>query len=189
MTHAAALDKVKKQFEEEGFVHIPGHRFMQFLIFFGASIDDLYEIEEGEIHDEVSLDREPTMKFRQVCFHRVLLEDKDDEVDLVDSLPAHPRHHRRRSSLMGLISSGMRRFKKSLIAPADCESVTSLSKEEICSDQGAKVFFQRSGARTWSLPPNSYSLSSVPGAYAKLMDFFNPSIHDDQNGTLNGEKI
>jgi hypothetical protein len=68
---------------------------------------------------------------------------------------------------------------------AGCESVTSLSDKEICSTEGAKVYFERSGVRKWSLPPLAYIDSTVPEAIAKVMEFLQPTNHDDQENTVN----
>eukprot|EP00956_Cyclotella_meneghiniana_P039388 scaffold170964_cov126-Cyclotella_meneghiniana.AAC.3 len=58
----------------------------------------------------------------------------------------------------------------SRISLASCESVTNLSDTEICSDTGAKVYFERSGPRKWNMPPFEYANSSVPDAIACILD-------------------
>lgn len=80
--------------------------------------------------------------------------------------------------------------RKSEVSLSECESVTSLSDTEICSDAGAKVYFERSGLRRWNMPPFEYANSSVPDAIARILDHLQPDMHDDQGGTINtGSKI
>ncbi len=111
------------------------------------------------VHDTVEIDREPTMYFRQVAFHRVLMIGKDD--------------HGEQGEYQQSTSSELH--------PANCEAVTQISSKEICSDEGANVFFERSGTRNWSMAPDTYSKSSIPTAMAKIIDFLNPKIHHYQS--------
>eukprot|EP00959_Pyramimonas_sp_CCMP1952_P096456 2016177-Pyramimonas_sp.AAC.1 len=169
------LAKFKRNFEDKGFVHIPGHQYYALLLHFGALPRDLQKIEDGRIHKHVGQDREETMSFRQIAFHRVLLTEIEDEArveadeEKAASLP-----------IRGLI------MKNRDLSLAGCESVTSLSDTEICSDAGAKVYFERSGPRRWNMPPFEYANSSlVPGAIARILDHLQLDMHDDQGGTIN----
>ena len=73
------LANFKRDLEDKGFVHIPGHQYYALLLHFGALPRDLQKIEDGHIHKHVGQDREETMAFRQVAFHRVLLTETDNE--------------------------------------------------------------------------------------------------------------
>lgn len=78
------LRKFKRDLEDKGFVHIPGHQFYMQLLHFGAHHGDLQKIEDGHIHKHVGQDREETMSFRQIAFHRVLMtqtEGQEAETD------------------------------------------------------------------------------------------------------------
>ena len=217
------LEDFKHLLEEAGYVYIEGHYMFGMLLYFGAQVQDLQALQDGTIHEHVGVDREPTMKFWQIAFHRVLLE-KDGELTCGKKTPQFEfgdflDFKGRQSSLAksqssaslasiiedanigcdlsdsessnedkgGIPCRGLQRSNSS-VSLASCESVTNLSAKEICSDEGANVYFERSGKREWNLPPLDYIGSSVPEALARLMDFFQPESHDDQDGTLNGKK-
>lgn len=52
--------------------------------------------------------------------------------------------------------------------PANYRAITQIAPKEIASDNGARVYFKRSGTREWHLPPAIYKDSSVPTALANL---------------------
>ena len=51
---------------------------------------------------------------------------------------------------------------------ADGPAVTQIDEGEIASDQGARISTKRSGIKTWNMPPESYALSSIPGALSRV---------------------
>ena len=195
------LNKYKDDLEEKGFIHIPGHQFYAILIDFGAAPADLDRLEEGNVHKHVMRDREESMSFRQVSFHRVLLneivaEEEEDDVKS-SSVPAGLIDTDDDASSIGLglglsgnsLSSSQtqtplpaRRRPSLALALARAESVTNLSTKEIVSETGG---VKRSGIRNWNLPPFEYVESTVPEAIARILDFLQPREHDDQNNTLN----
>ena len=65
---------------------------------------------------------------------------------------------------------------------ANGPAVTQIDEGEIASDQGARISTKRSGIKTWNMPPESYALSSIPGALSRvnsiIMDFNKP--HEPQ---------
>ena len=73
------LANFKRDLEDRGFVHIPGHQYYALLLHFGALPCDLQKIEDGCIHKHVGQDREEAMSFRQIAFHRVILTETDEE--------------------------------------------------------------------------------------------------------------
>jgi len=208
------LRKLKRDLKEKGFVHIPGHQFYVLLLQCGAQQEDLQKIEEGRIHKLVEQDREDTMSFRQIAFHRVLMTQTEaqevetrEELDNPIGLPIEFCDDSLLRSSINLSSHTLvsivetdsvgeeEEEKKSdedasvggrsVVSVAGCESVTCLSNTEICSDVGAKVYFERSGPRRWNMPPFEYANSSVPEAIAYILDYLQPEKHDDQDGTMN----
>lgn len=212
------LANFKRDLEDKGFVHIPCHLYYALLLHFGALPRDLQKIEDGRIHKHVGQDREETMAFRQIAFHRVVLTETDNEAqDEADGevnsphvgLYLKPMDNTSNHTLSSIFETdsdssddeekkdgdeeksastipvrGLVR-KNSRLSLAGCESVTSLSDTEICSDAGAKVYFERSGPRRWNMPPFEYANSSVPDAIARILDHLQPDMHDDQEGTIN----
>lgn len=196
------LEYLKIQLEgKKSFVHIPGDKYRALLVHFGAAVEDLRTLESGRIHDQVLTDREKTMSFRQIAFHRVLLKeecaccdafknekqetpfgrvpsmgslsddtDSVEEASLSSSPSTSPVSNRR-----GLLSK-----QPSRLSVANCEAVTQISGNEICSKSGANVYFERSGTRKWNMPPEEYSASSIPMAMAKINDFLQPAVHHHQ---------
>eukprot|EP00984_Skeletonema_dohrnii_P028600 scaffold18653_cov142-Skeletonema_dohrnii-CCMP3373.AAC.2 len=174
-------------------------------------------MEEGRIHKNVEPDREETMSFRQVAFHRVLMsqteaqeadtnETLNDPIGLSIDVRDGDINMRQSFTAMNLSSHSLAsifesdseedeeseedasvtgRTVVSRFSLARCESVTSLSDTEICSDAGAKVYFERSGPRRWNMPPFQYANSSMPEAIALILDYLQPEKHNDQNGTIN----
>ncbi len=194
------LNKYLDDLEEKGFTHIPGHQFYELLIHFGAAPADLDRLEEGNVHKHVMRDREESMSFRQVSFHRVLLneivaEEEEDDVES-SSVPGLTDEDTvlddARSSIgLGLSGNSLSscsqttlptRRRPSFLTLARAESVTNLSSKEIVSETGG---VKRSGIRKWNLPPFEYVESTVPEAIARILDFLQPREHDDQNNTLN----
>ena len=51
---------------------------------------------------------------------------------------------------------------------AEYRAITQIAPDEITSDDGARVYFKRSGTREWHLPPPSYKDGSLPTALANL---------------------
>ena len=188
------LNKCKDDLEEKGFTHISGHEFHALLINFGAAPADLDRLEKGNIHKHVMRDGEESMSFRQISFHRVLLNEIEAEVEeekkedgaKSSSVPGltdtdHLYHHtvdKLRLSNHSLKRSG------SMLSLARSESVTNLSDLEIYSETGG---VERSGIRKWNLPPFEYVESTVPGAITRILDILQPREHDGQNNTLNTE--
>jgi len=149
-----AVQFIKKELEEKHFVHIPAEIYRGLLMWKGATEQDLDAVESGRVHQETPQDLEPTMYFRKVAFHRMVLD-------------AH-----------GLGSP----------IPANQQAVTQIDKKEITSDTGAKVFFERSKPRVWSLPPKSYSESTVSSAMAALNTLLLPGVDEHHpQGNLNME--
>ena len=148
------LAKIKESLEVNGFVHIPGDVYHTILLNFGASIEDLEDLTSGKIHDLVKNDTEDTMSFRQVAFHRMVWNQKQA------ALAVDPSAY---------------------IYPTGRQAVTQISKKEICSDEGANIYFERSGTRRWNMPPRPYAESTVPRAIAKLNLYLEPSSHVPQS--------
>ena len=123
-----------------------------------TSIEDLDQIAKGKIHDEVKRDIEDSMSFCQVAFHRMLLTNEDDENDT-------DAEEQKRDGDGGVVY------------PAGFHGVTQISSKVICSDENAKVYFERSGTRYWKKCPFAFSESTVPQAIAKLKSFLEPSTH------------
>jgi hypothetical protein len=138
------ISKIKADLEKNGYVMIPGGNYRALLLHFGATSNDLDMLTSGSIHEQVEKDREPNMFFRQVAFHRTILQD--DSVSL-----------------------------------ANCEAVTQICKEEICNDEGANVYFERSGTRKWSAPPKDYVDSTVSIAIASINNLLQPDVHHHQS--------
>lgn len=160
------IQRLKETLERKGFVLVPGHEYKKLLVSFGATLEDLENIESGSIHACVAKDREETMNFRQIAFHRMILE---------------------RPRCSSYVSN---------ITTADCEAVTQINPKEIRSDSGAKVYFERSGTRKWSLPPLAYKQSTVPDAMAKINDYLQPlnhhyqmNLNKDSNTTINDQLL
>ena len=71
--------KIREELEKSGFVFVNGTVYREFLLWKGATLDDLNSVETGKIHEDLNKDFEPNMDFRQVAFHRVLLNDTNRE--------------------------------------------------------------------------------------------------------------
>lgn len=149
------LSRMKKSLETIGYICIPGHWYRSFLVYFGASYQDLSRATRGEFHDLVERDIEDAMSFRQIAFHRMVWNQAQKD-------------------LVGPNSS------VSSIQPTNRPAITHISKDEICSDAGANIFFERSSKRTWNLPPLSFADSSLPQAIARMNAFFEPASHHPQ---------
>ena len=153
------LSKIKESIETDGFVHLPGDLYHSILLYFGASSKDLESISSGKIHDLVERDTEDSMSFRQVAFHRMLWNQE-----------------------LGVDPS-------TSIKPAGCRGVTQISGQEICSDEGANIYFERSGTRYWNMPPRTFAESSVPKAIARLNVYLEPSSHQFQSNLMKDADI
>ena len=79
---------------------------------------------------------------------------------------------------------------------ANAPSVTKISAKEITSDQSARVNFQRSGHRTWNMPPSSYTESSIPRALSRVNSLLleldaphdpQPNINHQSKTTINDQ--
>lgn len=141
------IEEIRSKLETVGYAWIDGHLYRDLLLWKGATLADLKAIEIGVIHNAIARDPEPTMHFRQVAFHRVILDANNrDELPKAMQLPA----------------------------------VTQIDATEIASEKGAKVFFKRSGTRSWPMPPQAYAQSSVAIAIGKLNSLLHPEIHHPQ---------
>ena len=156
--------------EKSGFVHVPGPLMKKLLFFYGASWKDLHSLEAGYVHAMVPRDPEPVMEYRQVAFHRILIEPKD-RVTIKDK-------ENKRNHCCDVGSSESFNF-----VPAMTQAVTQIPQKEIAStsEEGSKLHFKRSGTRYWPLPPASYAAeSSVPGAMVALNSGLLPAKHQAQ---------
>ena len=70
--------KSKQKLATSGFVLLSGELMKQLILLFGASIEDLNYLEAGKIHSEWPSDPEPKMEHRQIAFHRMLFEPKQE---------------------------------------------------------------------------------------------------------------
>ena len=71
------VDGLRQTMLRGAFVHVDGATFRELLVWQGADPSDLNAIEEGKIHAATQQDKEPTMAFRQIAFHRMVsLEGK-----------------------------------------------------------------------------------------------------------------
>jgi len=71
------VDGLRQTMLRDSFVHIDGATFRELLVWQGADPSDLDAIEMGKIHAATEQDKEPTMAFRQIAFHRMVsLEGK-----------------------------------------------------------------------------------------------------------------
>lgn len=150
--------KLKLELEKSGFVLLSGDLMKQLLLFFGANIEDLNNLEAGEIHAELPPDPEPKMDHRRIAVHRILFEPKQ-----------------RTNS-----NSNEESFN---FVPALTQMVTNIPEEEIASttEDGTKLDYKRSGLRYSAMPPSSYAeKSSVPMAMALLNAEILPERHHQQ---------
>lgn len=178
------LRHIKEELTKNHYVHIPGDKYRNILIYFGASIEDLNMLESGRIHDETERDTVSSMSFRQVAFHRLLIKKRSDRICFntgaitfikkINDKMFHKKKFR------------FSKMSKSKISLAGLQGVTQIQEKEICSDEGAKVFFKRSGTRKWNLPPVDYVNCSLPKAIARVNDFLQPEEHHNQSN-LNTE--
>ena len=174
------LESQKEILESKGFVLIPGRKYYNLLLHFGASIEDLEKLESGFIHERLARDREAVMSFRQIAFHRLLLDKEDVSFGYpccsYPSLCSSSVH----SDSSTISSNGTDSAKAedeeyiidrqeqvpTKISCAHREAVSQIGKEEICDDSRASISFKRSGNREYSLPPVEYIESTVPEAMA-----------------------
>ena len=66
------VDGLRQTMLRDSFVHVDGATFRELLVWQGADPSDLNAIEMGKIHAATEQDKEPTMAFRQVAFHRMV---------------------------------------------------------------------------------------------------------------------
>ena len=59
-----------------------------------------------------------------------------------------------------------------------------IPKDEICSDEGAKVNFERSATRYYDIPPEGIRKNTVPRAMALIHDYLQPYRHQHQVDTF-----
>ena len=64
--------------EDKGFVLVDAPLYKKLLLFYGAKKVDMDLLESGTIHAKVARDPIPVMEHRQIAFHRMLIEHKDD---------------------------------------------------------------------------------------------------------------
>ena len=149
------LKELNSTLEYQGFVHVPGHRYFDLLIYFGATVADLIAMETGSVHQHVARDHEANMSFRQIAFHRILLHQ-------LDSVETHPTgqdnlfsDNPSSLSTTAALEDGHTKLSPHMqrgfkLSYANCEAVTQIPEKEICSDKGSKIYFKRSGTRKWS---------------------------------------
>ena len=186
------LENLNEHLDSKGYVFIPGHKYHELLLYFGASIEDLTKVESGYIHQLVNKDREESMSFRQVAFHRMLLEDEEDQGDSrgialhSDSTLLKSDQTEATNLFVSEKNSDIKRSAK--VSPANREAVSQIIDEEICSDSRVKISFKRSGTRVYNLPPPEYVVSTLPEAMAKLHDYFQPASHQHQSNLNQNSK-
>ena len=66
------VDGLRQTMLRDSFVHVDGATFRELLVWQGADPSDLNAIEMGKIHAATEQDKEPTMAFRQIAFHRMV---------------------------------------------------------------------------------------------------------------------
>lgn len=176
------LEQLKLRLEEKHFVHVPGEQYSSLLRHFGATEDDLHTLESGVVHQRLPPDPEPAMSFRLTASHRVLLKAWLHE----DQVRTPSKCHQIGKSSTGNPATSSTIVPKELgrrpskISFANCHSVVQISSKEICSDSGAKVYFERSATRKINMTSADYSKSSIPVAMAKINDFLQPLVHHEQ---------
>ena len=159
---ASVLCCLRQELASKQFIFIPGIVYRELLLAFGATKEDLNAMESGAVHNEVAHDMEPSMSFRQVAFHRMLLE-MQEPAESVGNQDLGKDH------TIPEVKS---------IYPARKQAVTQILDTEIAST-GAD--FKRSGTRYWNMPPRSYAHeSTVPMSRAKLHSVFLPAKHHAQ---------
>ena len=155
---------IRRDLASKHFSFIPGIEYRKLLSAFGATKEDLDAIESGAIHNEVAQDAEPSMRFRQVAFHRMLLEMQEP----VEAVGKPNNQNFGKSNKIPEVAS---------IYPAQKQGVTQILDTEITSDDAVK----RSGTRYWNMPPRSYAYeSTVPMSRSKLHSMFLPAKHHAQ---------
>ena len=172
--------KLKLELEKSGFVLLPGQLMKKLLLFYGASIEDLNNLEAGNVHAELPPDPEPKMDHRLIAFHRMLIEPKE-----VENIEEKKKNN-------SCIASGKEGSYGSFhFVPALTQAVTQIPEKEIASttEEGSKLHHKRSGLRFWPMPPASYATdSSVPRAMATLNAGLLPAKHHTQINVNNEHK-
>ena len=154
------LKKYRSEVKEKSFCVIKGGIIHEALLNFGADPGCLRKLKNGEIHEQVPIDLDPSQSYRQVCFHRMV---------------------KRGSTVQPGTNALMRNnyywdeewhFNNS-------SSFTQISETEIGDSKLDNVV--RSGTRRWSKAPEIYQTSTLPMAIAKLNNFFLPQKHQKQD--------
>lgn len=83
-----ALQCLRKELEATHFVWISGETYRSLLKWKGATERDLHAIESGSVHEELPTDPEPSMFFRQVAFHRMVLDSEGNLAPFSANMPA-----------------------------------------------------------------------------------------------------
>eukprot|EP00959_Pyramimonas_sp_CCMP1952_P318110 6656933-Pyramimonas_sp.AAC.1 len=83
----ASLLRIQRELAEHNFVCIPGKVYRALLKWNGAEEKELQALEAGDVHAEVASDPEPNMYFRQVAFHRMVL-NLDGDAPFEAMMPA-----------------------------------------------------------------------------------------------------
>ena len=178
------LESQKEILKSRGFVLIPGLKYYDLLLHFGASIEDLEKLETGSIHQRLARDLEAAMSFRQIAGHRLLLDKEDNSSGFPLSQCPFPYSS---SSLVGTSEEqdeciiGRQQKACTKISCAHRQTLSQIAKEEICDDSGSNISIKRNGNRVTNFPPVEYIESTVSEAMAKLHDYFQPSLHHYQS--------
>jgi len=169
------LQKTKDELRKNSFALIPGEKYYNLLVFFGALPEDLQKISNGEIHRKVEKDQIEAMSFRQLAGHRVLLEKNLDVYQRVSD-----DYDRVWVGSSSVFTKKNWKFQdKSKIIPAGVQACLRISEDEVASTTST-IAFKRSGTRKMNMPPKTYVNSSIPTAMAKLNDFLQPEKHHFQ---------
>ena len=72
--------EVKKVLEDKGWVLIPGMSMRSLLLQFGATMEDMNELESGEIHRELPQDQQARKFFRKIYCHKMIMNTTNSEV-------------------------------------------------------------------------------------------------------------
>jgi len=76
---------IKQDLELNGFALIPGHTMKSLMKNFGAKLEDMDLIESAHIHERLPQDLQPVMKHRRNAFHRVLIDQVNNELSTADT--------------------------------------------------------------------------------------------------------
>jgi len=157
------LAKVNNELVKKYFAFIPGETYRNWLVHCGATMNDLAQMEKGDIHADVEFDPEPKMHFRQMAIHRTLLTEEENQ----KALPYRCHINGRKRSIKQARYNAVMRFDR---------------------DEIKDVLIKRSGERCWPMAPKSYRQSSVSLAFARLMETFIPDSFTGLPSTISKSK-